>query len=61
MQADSGLVAGPNPGFQDSRVAWVNSLVPLARARIVELGPFEAYSTWQLQQHAVADLGRVVI
>jgi len=56
MPADSGLVAGLNPGFDDARVPWVNSLVPLAGARIVELGPFEAYTTWQLQQHAVADL-----
>jgi hypothetical protein len=56
MPADSGLVAGRNPGFEDTRVPWVNSLVPLAGARIVELGPFEAYNTWQLQQHAVSEL-----
>lgn len=56
MPSNSGLVAGPNPGFEDSRVPWVNSLVPLARARIVELGPFEAYNTWQLQQYALSSL-----
>lgn len=56
MPADSGLVAGPNPGFEDPRVPRVNSLVPLAGARIVELGLFDAYNTWQLQQHAVSEL-----
>jgi hypothetical protein len=56
MPAASGLVAGPNPGFDDPRVPWVNSLIPLAGARIVELGPYEAYNTWQFQQHAVSEL-----
>jgi hypothetical protein len=56
MPSSSGLVAGLNPGFEDCRIPWVNSIVPLAGTRIVELGPFEAYSTWQLAQHAPSEL-----
>jgi hypothetical protein len=56
MPVGSGLVAGRYPGFEDTRVPWVNSIVPLEGARIVELGPFEAYNTWQLAQYALSDL-----
>jgi len=56
MPSSSGLVAGLNPGFEDRRIPWVNSIVPLAGTRIVELGPYEAYSTWQLAQHAPSEL-----
>jgi hypothetical protein len=47
MPAGSGLLAGKNPGFEDSRCGWVNEIIPLAGKSILELGPFEAYNTWQ--------------
>jgi SAM-dependent methyltransferase len=48
MPAGSGLIAGKHPGFEDSRCGWVNDITPLAGKSILELGPFEAYNTWQL-------------
>ena len=56
MPSNSGLVAGLNPGFEDRRIPWVNSIVPLAGTRIVELGPFEAYNSWQFEHHALSEL-----
>jgi Protein of unknown function (DUF1698) len=48
MPAGSGLLAGKHPGFEDSRCGWVNDITSLAGKSILELGPFEAYNTWQL-------------
>jgi hypothetical protein len=50
MPAGSGLLAGKNPGFEDTRCGWVNDITPLAGKSILELGPFEAYNTWQFAQ-----------
>ncbi len=50
-----GLTAGPVNYFdfkEDPRVSWAADLIPggLRGARVLELGPFEAYNTWQLEQ-----------
>ena len=41
--------AGNTPNFEDPRVAWVDALIGGVRGRsVLELGPFEAYNTYQL-------------
>src|SRR5690348_8145100 len=47
-----GLVAGDAPHFDgDPRVQWANSILPngLGGMSVLELGPLEAYHTYQLQ------------
>ena len=43
----SGIRAGTVPNFDDARVVWVDRLLGLRGKSILELGPFEAYNTFQ--------------
>ena len=50
-----GVTAGPVNFFdfdKDPRVAWADRVLKggLRGARVLELGPFEAYNTWQLEK-----------
>jgi hypothetical protein len=56
MPVGSGLLAGKNPGFEDGRCGWVNDITPLAGKSILELGPFEAYNTWQFAEFKTGDV-----
>ena len=48
---ESCVKAGTVPNFRDSRVYWLNDqLGGLQNKSILELGPFEAYNTWQFSQ-----------
>jgi hypothetical protein len=47
----SGLVGGSAPTFEDPRVPWAASVLGGLNGRsILELGPFEAYNTYQFHQ-----------
>lgn len=49
--AQSGLTAGTVPNFEDARVPWADRVLGGMRGRsILELGPFEAYNTFQFSQ-----------
>jgi hypothetical protein len=46
-----GVNAGALKHFEDGRVLWANTILNgLAGLSILELGPFEAYNTWQFEQ-----------
>ena len=48
---ESGIQAGNAPNFNDARVTWVTKrLGDLDERSVLELGPFEAYNTWQFSQ-----------
>lgn len=45
------IQAGEAPNFEDPRVAWVAERIGGFQAvRVVELGPFEGYHSWQLSE-----------
>jgi hypothetical protein len=49
--ASSGLLGGLAPTFEDPRVPWASSILGGLNGRsILELGPFEAYNTYQFHQ-----------
>ena len=48
---ESDVQAGSVPNFRDARVTWVNDkLGGLEHKCVLELGPFEAYNTWQFSR-----------
>ena len=49
--AESGIEAGEAKSFEDARVSWVaNKMGGMHSRSVLELGPFEAYNTWQFSQ-----------
>lgn len=50
MPAESGLAAGNLDHFNDARVPWADGILKLKGKRILELGPFEAYNTYQFEK-----------
>ena len=49
--AESGIKAGEVKSFEDKRVLWVDQTLGGVEGRsILELGPFEAYHTWQFSE-----------
>lgn len=50
MPAESGLEAGALDHFNDSRVTWADKILNIRGKRILELGPFEAYNTYQFEK-----------
>ena len=45
---ESGLVGGSAPNFEDKRVYWADKTLGGMRGKsVLELGPYEAYNTWQ--------------
>ena len=50
MPAESGLVGGTLDHFNDARVPWADSILKLRGKRILELGPYEAYNTYQFEK-----------
>src|SRR5215471_4134307 len=57
-----GLRAGHLPHFEgDPRVNWANSVLPggMKGKSVLELGPLEAYHTWQVQQLGAAHVTSV--
>lgn len=50
MPAESGLAAGNLDHFNDERVTWADQILKLKNKRILELGPFEAYNTYQFEK-----------
>lgn len=57
MPNGSGLQAGSAPHFEDTRVTWAaNVLGGLCGKSILELGPFEAYNTYQFETMGAADV-----
>ncbi len=53
------LASGDQERFADTRVQWfmkTAGLRTLAGLRVLELGPFEAYNTWQLCQQGATDV-----
>lgn len=56
----SGLKAGTVPNFEDARVPWADRVLGGLRGRsILELGPFEAYNTFQFSQLGAAPITAV--
>ena len=52
---DTGVEAGTVPNFSDARVPWVDRQIGGLRGHsVVELGPYEAYNTFQLCQLGAA-------
>lgn len=57
MPSASGLSAGHAPHFEDDRVLWAaEHLGGFEGKRILEIGPFEAYNTWQFEQLGAAEV-----
>ena len=55
--ATTGLQAGASNNFEDVRVPWAAAILGGLNGRsVVELGPFEAYNTWQLQVAGAASV-----
>lgn len=50
MPQGSGLVAGHLDHFSDARVPWADAILKIKGKRILELGPFEAYNTYQFEK-----------
>lgn len=61
LPAQTGLKAGPTPGvFEDGRVSWGASIFGgLAGRSILELGPFEAFNTYQFQMAGAASIASI--
>ena len=47
---ETGVLAGYVPNFHDSRVAWMDEHVDFRGRSVLELGPFEAYNTFQISR-----------
>ena len=58
--SESGVSAGNVQTFYDGRVAWVNEQIGgLHQRSVLELGPFEAYHTYELSQMGTSHITAV--
>jgi len=54
---DSGIKAGTAPNFEDARVVWAQDIIGgFTGKSVLELGPYEAYNTWQLSEYGASPL-----
>ena len=57
---DSDIQAGSAPNFEDKRIEWVSrKLGGLTGKKVLELGPFEGYHTWQLAREKCGEITAV--
>ena len=58
--AGSGVSAGQAKNFEDARVHWANGRIGgFSGKSVLELGPYEAYNTWQFSEYGASPITAV--